>query len=253
MPPSTRPEAFRLTFLGTRGEIDRRSARHRRHSSLLVQYGDCRIIIDCGRDWSGRLDRLAPTALLLTHAHPDHAGGLREGAPCPVYATEETWALIGRYSIAERRTVVLGEDFHLDALTCRAFAVEHSTRAPAVGYRCTLEEYAWFYVPDVVSICDAHAALAGVNLYIGDGARMTRPLMRRRGAARIGHTSMRTQLDWCRQEGVREAIFTHCGSEIVGGDGRSIAAELRRLGRERGIAARVAFDGLHLLPGPTAT
>lgn len=82
--------AIELTFLGTRAEIKLRSRRHRRHSSLLVHYNDTRVMIDCGTDWLGRLCAIAPTAIVLTHAHPDHASGLAEGAPCPVYATKET-------------------------------------------------------------------------------------------------------------------------------------------------------------------
>jgi len=86
--------AIELTFLGTRGELKIRSRRHRRHSSLLVHCGDTRMMIDCGADWLGRLRAIAPTAILLTHAHPDHAAGLAEGAPCPVYATKKTLNLL---------------------------------------------------------------------------------------------------------------------------------------------------------------
>ena len=62
-------------------------------------------MLDCGADWLGRVARLRPSAIVLTHAHPDHAGGLADGAPCPVYATAETWGRIGRYPIAERRII----------------------------------------------------------------------------------------------------------------------------------------------------
>jgi glyoxylase-like metal-dependent hydrolase (beta-lactamase superfamily II) len=37
-------------------------------------------MIDCGADWLGEVDRVAPDVIVLTHAHPDHAGGLRKGA-----------------------------------------------------------------------------------------------------------------------------------------------------------------------------
>src|SRR6185437_9409201 len=97
--------ALALTFLGTRGEIDIRSRRHKRHSSLLVQRGKARIMIDCGADWLGFVQRLAPTAIILTHAHEDHAAGLAAGVPCPVYATRETWNLISRFPVRERRVL----------------------------------------------------------------------------------------------------------------------------------------------------
>ena len=105
---------MKLTFLGTRGEIEIRSRRHRRHSSLLVQYNDARVMIDCGTDWLGRLRMIAPTAVVLTHAHPDHASGLAEGAPCPVYATSKTLALLRRYPISDRRTMPLRKSVAID-------------------------------------------------------------------------------------------------------------------------------------------
>jgi len=87
-------DVLELTFLGTRGEIEIRSRRHRRHSALLVEHKNTRIMIDCGADWLGRLHTIAPSAIVLTHAHLDHAGGLIHGAPCPVYATRETQRLL---------------------------------------------------------------------------------------------------------------------------------------------------------------
>jgi len=57
---------MKLTFLGTRGEIEARSYRHRRHSALLIERDDARIMIDCGADWMHRLRRIAPTAIVLT-------------------------------------------------------------------------------------------------------------------------------------------------------------------------------------------
>ena len=32
-------------------------------------------MIDCGADWLKRLPCVAPTAIVITHAHPDHAFG----------------------------------------------------------------------------------------------------------------------------------------------------------------------------------
>ena len=94
-----------LTFLGTRGGIEMRSRRHRRHSALLIEHQDARIMLDCGTDWLGHLKAVAPTAIVLTHAHRDHAGGLAQGAPCPVYASAKTLRLLKSYPIGEHRKV----------------------------------------------------------------------------------------------------------------------------------------------------
>jgi phosphoribosyl 1,2-cyclic phosphodiesterase len=238
-------------FLGTRGEIDRRSRRHRRHSALLVRRGEARIVIDCGADWRGRMHRFAPTAVVVTHAHPDHAFGLADGLPCPVYATAETWGALPDYPLLpDRRTIAPGAPEDIGGVRFEAFPVVHSVRAPAVGYRVVADGAIFFYVPDVVSINDRGGALAGAGLFIGDGATVTRSMVRRTGGALVGHAPVRTQLGWCRDEGVPRALFTHCGSQIVGGDEPALAEQVRALGAERGVDAAIAHDGLRLaLPG----
>lgn len=238
-----RTEIIKLMFLGTRGEIDARSRRHRRHSSLLIQDGDARIMIDCGTDWLDRVNSIAPTAIVLTHAHPDHAAGLAKGAPCPVYATKETLDLIGRYPIDDCREVPLRRTTAISGLKFKAFPVEHSLRAPAVGYRISAKAGSLFYLPDVANLPNAADALRGIALYIGDGATIKRSMVRKRSGILIGHAPVTVQLGWCANAGVRRAIFTHCGSAIVRGDARKLHASIRQLGHERGIDARLACDG----------
>jgi phosphoribosyl 1,2-cyclic phosphodiesterase len=176
-----------LTFLGTRGEIDIRSRRHKRHSSLLVQRGKARIMIDCGADWLGLVPRLAPTVVVLTHAHADHAAGLAKGVPCPVYATRETWNSIRNFPIRERRRLPLTKAVVVDGVRFTALPVAHSIRAPAVGFRVAGDGKCFFYVPDVAMVHDPQRALRGVDLYIGDGATVTRSMVRTRDGILIGH------------------------------------------------------------------
>ncbi len=248
-PPAHRASAvgqIELIFIGTRGNTEKRSRRHRRHSALLVRHAGTSVLIDCGADWLRRIPLPAPAAILLTHAHPDHAQGLADGAPCPVFATAETWGLLKAYPMADKRIVRAHEPLRVGGLTFKAFPVAHSIRAPAVGYRVSRGCTSFFYVPDVVAIRDRRRALRGVALYIGDGATISRPMIRRRQATLIGHTPIRTQLGWCEKEGVRRAIFTHCGTQIVAGNARHLDRRVRDLGRARGIVAQIAYDGLRL-------
>jgi phosphoribosyl 1,2-cyclic phosphodiesterase len=235
--------SFELTFLGTRGGIEAHSRRHRYHSALLIQGNDARIMIDCGADWLDRVRRIAPTAIVLTHAHPDHAGGLIRGAPCPVYATEETLNLIRRYPIRDRRQIPLRRSITIERVKFKAFPVEHSIRAPAVGYRVSTAARDFFYVSDVANLPDPADALRGVALYIGDGATIKRSMVRKQKGTMVGHAPVTTQLGWCAKAHVRRAIFTHCGSPVVRGDARVLNALVHQIGHEHGVDARLASDG----------
>jgi phosphoribosyl 1,2-cyclic phosphodiesterase len=204
-------------------------------------------MIDCGDDWLGKIKRVNPRAVVITHAHPDHAGGLKEGAPCPVYATTSSWNIMREFKIEDRRTMKLNKATEIEGIAFEAFGVMHSTRAPAVGYKIGAGNAAIFYVPDLVYIRDRSRALSGVKLYIGDGASVIRSMVRKPKDTLIGHTPIRTQLTWCQKESVPRAIFTHCGSEIVTGDERKLKPKIERMAKERGVKAGIAFDGMELV------
>lgn len=238
---------MKLTFLGTRGEIKARTRRHRMHTSLLVSYRSTRVMIDCGLDWLGKFERLCPTAIVLTHAHQDHAGGLKNGAPCPVYAPQVTWQTLPGCGVKDRCLIKERRPTKISDIMFEAFPVEHSIRAPAVGYRVSAGLAQIFYAPDLIFIHDRAAALKGVQIYIGDGATLTRLFVRKRGKHLIGHASVRTQLTWCKKEGVPQAIITHCGSEIVTGDEGELTVKLRAIAAELGFDARIAYDGMQLI------
>ncbi len=238
---------MKIRFLGTRGYIEASTRRHRRHSSIMVGYRRRRLMVDCGEDWTGRLTELTPHAIALTHAHPDHAGALWAGAPCPVWATAASWEAIEDTAVDDRRTLAPRKPEQIEGMTVEAFPVEHSIRAPAVGLRIRAGRRVLFYVPDVVFIHDRGEALDGVDVYVGDGAALSGPLVRRQDDRLIGHTRISTQLTWCAKHGVPRAVITHCGSEIVEGDERTLGAEIRALGRERGIEAAIAHDGLEIV------
>lgn len=48
---------MKITFLGTRGYIDAKSRCHRRHASALISYKNRHVMIDCGLDWLGRIEK----------------------------------------------------------------------------------------------------------------------------------------------------------------------------------------------------
>jgi hypothetical protein len=91
------------------------------------------------------------------------------------------------------------------------------------------------------------AALRGVDLYVGDGAAIVRPIVRigRRKGIPVGHASIATQLGWCLRTGVPRAIFTHCGRAIVAGP-TAIEKRIDELGRAHHVEATIANDGLRV-------
>lgn len=224
------------------------------HSSAKISYYETEVVVDCGADWPGKMMEWGVDAIVVTHAHPDHAFGLKDGAPCPVFATEAAWETMAEFKIQEQRIMPEREKLQISStegsapIGFEAFPVLHSTRAPAVGYRISAGRVNVFYVPDVAWIEDRSTALSGVQLYIGDGATVERSMVRKPGDVIIGHAPIRTQLTWCQKLGVPRAIFTHLGSEIVEGEESRIAAKIRRLANERKLEeAEVAHDGMDVV------
>ena len=156
-------------------------------------------MIDCGADWLGRLHAISPTAIVLTHAHLDHAGGLAQGAPCPVYATKETLRLLRRFPIRDRRHIQLERSIVIGGLRFKAHPVQHSIRAPAVGYRVSTKGRSFFYLPDVAKLQNVRRVLRGIDLYIGDGATMRRSMVRMKQGTLVGHAPIAAQLGWCQR------------------------------------------------------
>ncbi|MGE0010299.1 MAG: MBL fold metallo-hydrolase [Candidatus Babeliales bacterium] len=236
---------MRITFRGTRGNIKVRSKAHYRHTVTEFAFRNTKILIDCGLDWLSHAKKLRADALFVSHAHPDHVGGLKRGVPFPVYATQESWDILANYKIDERILIKPQQPISIGSLIVEAFYVEHSFNAPAIGYRISAGKTIVFYVPDVAKIVHPQKALSGVDLYIGDGAIITRTLLLRESDGIMhGHAPILEQLAWCKKYKVPRAIFTHCGTEITLQDFGNMQEIIQKLGDEYGVETQLAYDGL---------
>jgi len=240
---------MKLTFLGTRGAHVEPGNGHNRHSALLLEHDDGKLLVDCGSDWPGLLAELRPDALVLTHAHDDHAGGLGHQPPCPVWATAMTWQLLDRLDLgtdAERHTLSPRQTCQVGPFQLEAWPVVHSFRAPTVALRITAGNKRIFYAPDLVALPDPEAALNNVDLFIGDGAAFDTSMQRVEEGQLCGHAPLPLQLSWCMRADVPRMLITHCGKTLVSQQAHTALKPLAEHAEELGIELDVAHDGEHL-------
>jgi ribonuclease J len=185
-PPPLPPDGLRIVALGGLGEIGR--------NMTVFEYGGRLLIVDCGvlfpeADQPG-VDLILPDfgylegrlgdveAVILTHGHEDHIGGLpyllRQRADIPLAGSRLTLALV-KSKLAEHRltpqTVQVreGNQGSFGVFSCEFFAANHS-------------------IPDALSV--AIKTPAGVVLHTGDFKMDQLPLDGRltdlAGFARLG-------------------------------------------------------------------
>jgi len=166
-----------------------------------------------------------------------------KGAPCPVYASKETLDLLRGFPIQDRREMPIKKSVMIDGVKFKAYPVQHSVRAPAVGYRVSANGVSFFYVPDVAGLPDAPNALRGgqrlhrrrSDYDTLNGAQEERRVDRPR--SHYGATQL------VQNGGYSPRYFHPCGSPIVRGNARVLDAAIKQLGREQGIDASLACDG----------
>src|SRR6266498_3789735 len=95
----------RLHFYGTKGYVEESSRAHAGHSAFTIETGGFRLLCDFGQNRKGLLKKIAPDAIFVSHAHPDHAWGLEEGTDIPVYASAITHEITAALSIENRVTL----------------------------------------------------------------------------------------------------------------------------------------------------
>jgi len=239
-----------LIFIGTKGNIEESSKKHKMHTSLLINYHKTRLLVDCGLSWLNKFEDYNPSHILLTHAHPDHVFGLREGAPCKVWATKITWDLISNFPIepALKNIIKIERKAKIGSIFVEAFALLHSVNAPAVGYKIKCGKIYFFYAPDVAWIENRKKALKGVKFYIGDGATLKRSMIRKNKQTGeiFGHASVFQQLGWCVRKNVPEMIITHCGSQIVKRE-KKAQKIIEQWSKDKGIKTYIATDGYKII------
>ncbi len=243
---------MKITFLGTRGYIKLQNKSHKMHTATIFSYKNKSVLVDFGENWIDKREILdGVDNIVLTHAHKDHAYGLEKGVFCPVYAKAATWGLIKHFPIEKkyRKVIKKQKPFKVSNMVFEPFEVEHSLLCPAIGFKITAGSIKVFYVPDVLWIKNREEAFSDISVYIGDGATISRNMVRRDKKSNkiFGHANIKTQLTWCNKESVEKMIVTHCGSDIVKIGDRKAKEKIQKLADEKGVEVTIAYDAMEVI------
>jgi phosphoribosyl 1,2-cyclic phosphate phosphodiesterase len=174
-------DEMRVTFLGTGTSqgvpviackcdvcrsTDPRDKRLR--SSILIETGVMRIVVDCGPDFRQQMLREkvdSIDAILVTHAHKDHLGGLDDvrafnyilQRPTAVYATKEVQKVIRReYSYAFTGALYPGvPEIHLHTYGKRTFFIKLQRVIPIQAVHYAEDQYVYgFRINDFTYLTD---------------------------------------------------------------------------------------------------
>ncbi|HKR24621.1 MAG TPA: MBL fold metallo-hydrolase [Allosphingosinicella sp.] len=218
------------------GQCDRAEPRNRRRRvSILVSYGDTRILVDTSPDLREQLldARVSDIeAVIWTHDHADHCHGIDDlrqlyharGRPVAGYARAEALALLQRRfayafegkggypAVAEAN--LLPNHINLAGISVRAVDQPHGDITSA-GLRFDAGGFAIGYSTDFHELTDDMATLfEGLDLWVVDALRR-RP--------HPTHPHLADTLEWIRTLAPKRAILTHMDNSM---DYRTLCAEL---------------------------
>ena len=218
------------------GRCDRDEPRNRRRRvSVLVEYGNARILVDTSPDLREQLLDARVNdieAVIWTHDHADHCHGIDDlrqlyharGRPVAGYARQATLDILRRrfgYAFEGQGgypAVVTGhllpDSINLGGIFVRTVDQPHGDITSA-GLRFDGGGFAIGYSTDFNALTDEMAALfEGIDLWVVDALRRH---------PHPTHPHLAQTLEWIRTLGVRRAILTHMDNTM---DYRTLLDEL---------------------------
>ena len=220
-----------VPVIGCRCEVCRSadSRDKRLRTSAMVEVEGCRIVIDAGPDFRQqmlRTDVRTIDAILLTHEHKDHTGGLDDVRafnfvdypiirPVDIYATKRTATCIRKdYDSAFVTNKYRGvpeirlheiddhEPFSVKGIEIIPIAGKHSDRFEVTGYRIG----PLAYMTDFKKLCDGEIEkLRGVEVLVINALRFK---------AHDSHFNVEEAMEIIREVKPRKAYLTHLSHDI---------------------------------------
>jgi phosphoribosyl 1,2-cyclic phosphate phosphodiesterase len=196
---------------------DSKDKRYR--ASLLVSEGDTQILIDCGPDV--RLQFLTNdvnkiSAILLTHEHYDHLGGLDDVRPLgsvKVYGEKQVLETIERnmYYCFEKNKYPGVPKLHLNEINTSAFSINNikiepirvmHAKLPILGFRIGRLAY----LTDVKTMDEqAILQLKGLEILIINALRHKE---------HVAHLALNEALEIATKIGAKKTYFTHMSHDM---------------------------------------
>jgi len=191
----------------------------RLRASVLITIGEIQILIDCGPDLrqqliTNKINRLS--AILLTHEHYDHIGGLDDIRPLGVaqlYAEKKVLSVIKRnmhYSFSDNKypgvpLIQLHEidenNFKINDLEIQPIRIMHAN-LPILGFR--IGDVA--YMTDLKTIdTKSIGLLRNLEILVLNALRPNK---------HISHLSLDEAIDLANKIGARETYFTHMSHDM---------------------------------------
>lgn len=204
---------MKLIFLGTKGGMEKSTKKeHKIPTCLIVKDGNDSIGFELNKDCIDKLN--STSSIFISHLHPDHFDAdVLDKVRVPIYVPEQEKKRFPKDNkfirfYKKEKPIKVGN------LVVIPYEVVHSLEVRSFGFKI-IGSYGVGFFPDLIFIENRDEALKGLSVYIGDGSLVTKDRVRREQDKLYGHSSMLTQVGWCRRAKIPIIIFTHIGEEAM--------------------------------------
>jgi len=224
---------MKLTFLGTRGEVEKSSKFHKNNSAIRLETHDKVILLDFGASWQGKLKFINPDYIWISQPYPEHALGLKgEETDIPVFMSKETSDKLPESQFPLKNRQIVEGNFKFGSIVANQISTS--------GLVIETDEGKVGYFPSILDSPDK-SLLKELSIYIGDGSSLTKDIVKNVKGKRVGHKSMVAQL---KQIPTRKIIFTHLGEETIKMKHEELIQKMSELNKEfcPNISVEIALD-----------